>query len=88
MNRPDYSFFLKQASHAVVTKGESSILTAQQARIAELIDDYTCECCFGEPIDFTKQENYCVLNYPLVFDHIVQTIRQAIVRLIDRLLRN
>ena len=54
----DYSFFLKQASHAVATKGEASILTAQQARIAELIDDYTCEYCFGEPVDFIKQENY------------------------------
>ncbi|MFH1562552.1 MAG: DEAD/DEAH box helicase family protein [Nitrospirota bacterium] len=79
----DYSFFLRQASHAVATKGEISIITAQQARIAGLIDDYTCEYCFGESIDFTKQENYCVLNYPLVFDHIVQTIRQAIVKLIE-----
>ncbi|MFH1860814.1 MAG: DEAD/DEAH box helicase family protein [bacterium] len=79
----DYSFFLMQASHAVATRGETSIITAQQARIAEIIDNYTGEYCFGEPIDFTKQENYCVLNYTPVFDHIVQTIRQAIVRLME-----
>lgn len=79
----DYSHFLRQASRAVAVRGKTSILTAQQSRIAELIDDYVSEYCFGESIDFTKQENYCVLNYTLVFDHIVQTIHQAIVRLIE-----
>jgi len=71
----DYSYFLRQASRAVAVRGTTSILTAQQSKIAELIDDYVSEYCFGEPIDFTKQENYCVLNYTLVFDHIVY-IRQ------------
>jgi len=79
----DYSYFLRQASRAVAVRGKTSILTAQQSRIAELIDDYVSEYCFGESIDFTKQENYCVLNYTLVFDHIVQTIHKAIVRLIE-----
>lgn len=79
----DYSHFLRQASRAVAIRGKTSILTAQQAKIAELIDDYVSDYCFGESIDFTKQENYCVLNYPLVFDHIVQTIHQAIVKLIE-----
>jgi type III restriction enzyme len=67
----DYSFFLRQASRAVATKGKESILTAKQVEIAEIIDDYVSEYCFGELIDFTKQENYSVLNYILVFDHIV-----------------
>jgi len=79
----DYSHFLRQASRAVATRGRTSILTAQQAKIAELIDDYVSEYCFGVPIDFTKQENYCVLNYTLVFDFIVQTIHQAVVKLIE-----
>ncbi len=79
----DYSHFLRQASRAVAIRGRTSILTAQQAKIAELIDDYVSEYCFGESIDFTKQENYCVLNYTVVFDHIVQTIHQAIVKLIE-----
>ena len=80
----DYSHFLRQASKAVAfRKGKTGILTAQQAKIAELIDDYVSEYCFGESIDFTKQENYCILNYVLVFDHVVQTVRQTIVKLIQ-----
>jgi len=79
----DYSHFLRQASRAVATRGKTSTLTAQQAKIAELIDDFVSDYCFGESLDFTKQENYCVLNYVLVFDHVVQTIHQAIVKLIE-----
>ncbi len=79
----DYSHFLRQASRAVATKGKTSVITAQQSKIAELIDDYVSEYCFGEPIDFSKQENYCILNYTLVFDHIVQTIHQAVIRLME-----
>jgi len=78
----DYSHFLRQVSRAVAMRGKTSILTAKQARIAELIDDYVSERCFGEPIDFTKQENYSVLNYTIVFDFIVKAIHQAIVKLI------
>lgn len=79
----DYSHFLRQASRAVATRGKTSIITAKQAEIAQLIDDFTSDYCFGESIDFTKQENYSVLNYILVFDHIVQTIHRAIVKLIE-----
>lgn len=79
----DYNFFLMQASRAVAIKGKSSILTAKRADIARLIDDYVSECCFGQQIDFSKSENYCVLNYPDVFDHIVNAIRQEIIRLIE-----
>src|SRR4030043_1746089 len=79
----DYSYFLRQASRAVATSGKSSILTAKQAEIAQLIDDYVSEYCFGESIDFTEQENYSVLNYVLVFDHIVQTIHKEIIKLIE-----
>jgi len=79
----DYNFFLMQASKAVATKGKSSILTAKRADIAHLIDDYVSAHCFGRRIDFTKPENYCVLNYPDVFDHIVSAIRREIIRLIE-----
>ncbi len=79
----DYGYFLRQASRAVATRGKTSILTAKQAEIAELIDDYVSEYCFGESIDFTKQENYSVLNYIDVFDYIIQTVRRAIVKLIE-----
>ncbi len=79
----DYSFFLMQASKAVATKGKSSILTAKRADIAGLIDIYVSDFCFGKKIDFNKPENYCVLNYPDVFDHIVNSVRKEIIRLIE-----
>lgn len=79
----DYAHFLRRASRTVAFRGKTSILSAKQAMIAELIDDYVSEYCFGESIDFSKKENYSVLNYTLVFDHIVQAIHQEIVKLIE-----
>ena len=79
----DYSFFLRQASRAVSTRGKTSILSAKQAEIAGIIDDYVSEYCFGEYIDFSNSENYPVLNYQPVFDHIVETISKAIIKLIE-----
>ena len=79
----DYNFFLMQSSKAVATKGKSSILTAKRADIAQLIDEYVSKHCFSQEIDFTKSENYCVLNYPDVFDHIVSAIRREIIHLME-----
>lgn len=79
----DYSFFLRQASRAVSTRGKTSILSAKQADIAAIIDEYVSEYCFGGVIDFSIQGNYSVLNYPTVFDHIVETISKAIIKLIE-----
>ncbi|MCE5339560.1 MAG: DEAD/DEAH box helicase family protein [Planctomycetaceae bacterium] len=78
----DYNFFLMQAAKAIATKGQSSILTAKLAEIAGIVDEYVSNYCFNQQIDFTKQENYCVLNYPDVFDHIISTIRQEIINLV------
>lgn len=79
----DYSFFLRQASRAISTRGKTSILSAKQAEIAGIIDDYVSDYCFGEYIDFPSPENYPVLNYQPVFDHIVETISRAIIKLIE-----
>ena len=79
----DYSHFLRQASRAVATRGKTSILSAKQAEIAEIIDEYVLEYCFGEHIDFSSPENYPILNYQPVFDHIVETISKAIIKLIE-----
>jgi type III restriction enzyme len=79
----DYSFFLRQASREVCYRGDKAIITAGQAKIAELIDDYTSEICFGKSIDFTQAVNYCVLNYTPLYGFIVQTLHQAIVKLIE-----
>jgi len=79
----DYSFFLGQASKAVSTRGKTSILSAKQAEIAGIIDDYVSDYCFGEYIDFSSPENYPVLNYQPVFDHIIETISRTIIKLIE-----
>src|SRR3990172_5635780 len=79
----DYSYFLRRASGAVATRGKTSILSAKQAEITDIIDTYVSERCFGESIDFSNQDNYHVLNYQPVFDHIVETISMAIIRLIE-----
>jgi type III restriction enzyme len=79
----DYSHFLRQSSRAVATRGKTSILTAKQAEIAEIIDSYVSEYCFGGQIDFTDPENYQVLNYQPVFDYIVEVMSRAIIRLME-----
>jgi len=79
----DYNHFLRQASKAVATRGKTSILSAKQAEIAGIIDDYVSEYCFGEYIDFSDSANYHVLNYQPVFDHVVETVSMAIIKLIE-----
>ncbi|MBI4377464.1 MAG: DEAD/DEAH box helicase family protein [Nitrospinae bacterium] len=79
----DYNHFLMQASKAVSTRGKTPILSAKQAEIAGIVDDYVSEYCFGEYIDFINPENYHILNYQPAFDHIVETISRAIIKLIE-----
>jgi len=79
----DYSFFLRAAARAVAYRGNTAVITAGQATIAQLVDDFTSEYCFGKSIDFARAENYCVLNYTPLYDFIIQTIHQAIVKLIE-----
>jgi len=75
----DFTFFLRQVSHAIATAGKGSpILTAKYADIAALVDEYVSNYLFGQPIDFSLPENYHVLNFTLVFDHVVQHLRRAI----------
>lgn len=79
----DYAQFLRQASRAVVTRGQTAVLTARQAEVAALIDDYVSSYCFGEAVDFTRPENYTVLNHVEVYDFVVQVVHQAIARLLQ-----
>jgi type III restriction enzyme len=79
----DYSHFLRQASRAIVTRGGAPILTAKQSQIMGIIDDFVSTRCFGRAIDFSKPENYNILNYTLLYDHVVMAIHTAIVRLIE-----
>jgi len=81
----DFAFFLRQASHAIATAGKGSpILTAKYADIAALVDEYVSNHLFGKPIDFSLSENYHVLNFALVFDHVVEYLRRAILTACDQ----
>lgn len=79
----DYSFFLRQAAHAVATQGKTALLTGLQAEIAALIDEYVSNYLFGQQIDFGQSENYTVLNFPLVYDHVVNQVRRAILETVE-----
>ncbi len=75
----DYNFFLRRAAQAVAQEGKTKILTAKLAEIAALVDEYASHQLFGKDIDFSQPENYQALNFTLVFDHVIQHVRQAII---------
>ena len=76
----DYHFFLESATKAIARgPGKLPLFSGLHAEIARLVDEYTTRWLFGREIDFTRSENYQVLNYTLVFDHVVKTLRKAIV---------
>ncbi len=81
----DYNHFLSRAAQAVAKEGKAHILTGHLAEIAAIIDDYVTNYFFGEPIDFSDPRNYQVLNFTLVFDQIVNTVRSAILDLIGEI---
>jgi type III restriction enzyme len=76
----DYAHFLRRATQAIATMGKNAILTGKQTEIAALVDEYVSDYLFGEAIDFNSQKNYQVLNFTLVFDHIVNQMRSNILR--------
>ncbi|MEO0181800.1 MAG: hypothetical protein ABIM74_05905 [candidate division WOR-3 bacterium] len=77
----DFAFFLRSMTNAVVLEGKKPILSGMKAEVAGLIDEYVSKYCFGQEIDFSKEENYRILNYSPVFDHIKKALRQAILAL-------
>lgn len=81
----DYAFFLGQAAGAIARAGTPTpLLTAERARVSAVIDEYVGSYLFREPIDFTKRENYTVLNYTEVFEHVVRVVRNALVEAMDQ----
>jgi len=76
----DYHFFLRRAAQVVAREGKTQILTAKLAEIAALIDEYVTYRLFGQKIDFSQPENYQVLNFTLVFDHVVENVRRMILK--------
>jgi len=80
----DYSHFLRQAARAVAAEGRWQILTGKLAEIAEVVDEYVTHYLFGEHVDFTEPGNYQVLNFTLVFDHVVKHVRTAVLRAAEK----
>lgn len=81
----DYNHFLSRAAQAVATEGKSHLLTGHLAEIAAIIDDYVSNYFFGDTIDFSDSRNYQVLNFALIFDQIVTSVRKAILNLIGEI---
>jgi type III restriction enzyme len=79
----DFNFFLAQATTAISKEGRDALLTGKKAEIARLVDAYVCARLFDREIDFSKPENYTVLNYTLVFDHVVESVRRAVLQQVE-----
>ncbi len=76
----DYNFFLQQLSRSVTQSSKMNHLTALNAEIMALIDEYVTRRLFAQQIDFAEPENYQVLQSQQVVDFIEKQIRSAIVR--------
>jgi type III restriction enzyme len=79
----DFNFFLAQAATAISKEGRDALLTGKKAEIARLVDAYACTRLFDREIDFSTPENYTVLNYTLVFDHVVESVRRAVLQQVE-----
>ncbi len=75
----DYNHFLRQATLAIARERGMQLLTGQMSEITAIVDEYVNRKLFGQKADFSKQENYIVLNYSDLFDFIVGVVRRAIV---------
>lgn len=73
-----YEFFLSNASRAVAEAGRTPILTGHLSEIAELIDSYVSKQLFGQVVDYSDSRNCQVLNVPVIFDHVIEEVRKAI----------
>ena len=78
----DYAHFLRGVTNEIATRGRLQVLTGRKADIAALVDEYTTHRLFGEPIDFSQEANYKVLAYQPIRDHVVTTVRKAIIDLL------
>lgn len=79
----DFSFFLAQAASAISKEGRDALLTGRKAEIARLVDSFVSTRLFEKEIDFSLPENYTVLNYTLVFEHVVEAMRRAILKQVE-----
>ncbi len=78
----NYEYFLSNASKAIAQEGKAALLTGHLAEIAQVLDEYVSNYLFGKSVDFSRPENYPVLNDYMVFDHIVSSTRTRLLKLI------
>ncbi len=81
----DYNHFLRQATRAVAREREMQILTGQMSEITSIIDEYVSQKLFRRKIDFSKRENYIVLNYSDLFDFVVGIVRRAVIEMLGKI---
>jgi len=79
----DFNFFLAQAASAISKDGKDALLTGKKAEIARLVDVYVSSRLFDRTMDFSIPENYTVLNYTLVFDHVIESVRRAVLQQVE-----
>jgi type III restriction enzyme len=77
----NYEYFLQRATRAVAEEGKTTILSGHLSEVAEVIDRYVSDYLFEHHVDFSDSENYHVLNYSLIFDHVVSAIRTRLLKL-------
>ena len=74
----DYSHYLRTVARAIATEGKTQVLTGRLAEIAELVDDYTSHRLFGKTLDFNSPDNYKVLAYRPIQDHVTGMFRSIL----------
>jgi len=79
----DYAYFLAQVTKAIAIDGRTPIFSSRRAEIAGIVDEYVEEQLFGAGIDWSQPENYRLLNFVLVFDHVAKHVRAALVQLLS-----
>ncbi len=81
----DFDYFLSMTATAVATEGSLQLFTGKKAEIAALIDEYVSTRLFKMKIDFSDPDNYSVLNFTLVHNHIVEEVRNAVKKLLGQI---
>ncbi len=80
----DYAHYLQSVAKAIATQGKTQVLTGRLAEIAELVDEYTTHRLFRKTINFNQTDNYRVLAYKPVQDHVVNLFRNVLADLLGQ----
>ena len=81
----DYAQYLRVTARKIATQGKTQVLTGRMAEIAELVDEYTTHRLFGRFVDFNIADNYKVLAYEPIQDHVVELFRNILAERLGRI---